>query len=142
MFGALSGQDQDAAIRPAPKGVRKVVLATDIAETSLTIEGIRIVVDGGYRRKPRFDAQSGMTRLETRRVSRAGADQRRGRAGRLEPGICYRLWPEAETAALARFETPEIMEADLAPLALDLRLLGLVRPGGPALARSAAERTI
>ncbi|MCK5273783.1 MAG: ATP-dependent helicase HrpB, partial [Alphaproteobacteria bacterium] len=128
LYGALSARDQDAAVRPSSKGVRKVVLATDIAETSLTIEGIRIVIDGGYRRKPRFDAQSGMTRLETRRVSRAGADQRRGRAGRLEPGICYRLWPVAETAALARFETPEIMEADLAPLALDLACWGVVDP--------------
>jgi ATP-dependent helicase HrpB len=128
LFGALSRRDQDKAIHRAPRGVRKVVLATDIAETSLTIEGIRIVVDGGYRRKPRFDPQSGMTRLETRRVSRAGADQRRGRAGRLEPGICYRLWPLAETAALARFETPEIIEADLAPLALDLSRWGLADP--------------
>jgi len=128
LFGALSWQDQDAAIRPAPRGVRKVVLATDIAETSLTIEGIRIVIDGGYRRKPRFDPQNGMTRLETRRISRAGADQRRGRAGRLEPGVCYRLWPEAETASLARFETPEILEADLAPLALDLARWGVTDP--------------
>ncbi|MBE9559123.1 MAG: ATP-dependent helicase HrpB, partial [Proteobacteria bacterium] len=128
LFGALLARDQDAAVRPAPPGLRKVVLATDIAETSLTIEGIRIVIDGGYRRKPRFDPQSGMTRLETRRVSRAGADQRRGRAGRLEPGICCRLWPEAETAALARFETPEIMEADLAPLALDLARWGVTDP--------------
>ncbi len=128
LFGALPARDQDAAVRPAPPGIRKVVLATDIAETSLTIEGIRIVIDGGYRRKPRFDPQSGMTRLETRRVSRAGADQRRGRAGRLEPGICYRLWPEAETVALARFETPEIMEADLAPLALDLARWGVTDP--------------
>jgi ATP-dependent helicase HrpB len=128
LYGALSAKDQDAAVRPSAKGVRKVVLATDIAETSLTIEGIRIVVDGGYRRKPRFDPRSGMTVLETRRVSRAGADQRRGRAGRLEPGLCYRLWPEAETAALARFETPEIMEADLAPLALDLACWGAADP--------------
>ncbi len=128
LFGALSRQDQDKAIHRAPQGMRKVVLATDIAETSLTIEGIRIVVDGGYRHRPRFDAQSGMTRLETRRVSRAGADQRRGRAGRLEPGVCYRLWPQAETAALARFETPEIIEADLAPLALDLARWGLADP--------------
>jgi ATP-dependent helicase HrpB len=128
LFGALGAKEQDAAVRPAPPGKRKVVLATDIAETSLTIEGIRIVVDGGYRRKPRFDPASGMTRLETRRVSRAGADQRRGRAGRLEPGVCYRLWPKAETAALAGFETPEIMEADLAPLALDLASWGVASP--------------
>ena len=128
LFGALSAKDQDAAVRPAPQGGRKVVLATDIAETSLTIEGIRVVVDGGYRRKPRFDPRSGMTVLETRRVSRAGADQRRGRAGRLEPGVCYRLWPEAENAALARFETPEIMEADLAPLGLDLARWGVADP--------------
>jgi ATP-dependent helicase HrpB len=119
---------QDAAVHPAPAGKRKIVLATDIAETSLTIEGIRIVVDGGYRRRPRFDTQSGMTRLETRRVSQAGAEQRRGRAGRLEPGVCYRLWPEAETAALPRFETPEILEADLVPLALDLARWGAADP--------------
>ena len=130
LYGAMPAKEQDAAVRPAPPGVRKIVLATDIAETSLTIEGIRIVVDGGYRRKPRFDPQGGMTRLETRRVSRAGADQRRGRAGRLEPGVCYRLWPEAETAAMARFETPEIVEADLAPLALDLASWGVTDPGG------------
>jgi ATP-dependent helicase HrpB len=128
LFGAMAPGRQDAAIQPPPTGMRKVVLATDIAETSLTIEGIRIVVDGGYRRKPRFDPQSGMTKLETRRISRAGADQRRGRAGRLEPGVCYRLWPEAETMALARFETPEIMEADLAPLALDLACWGVADP--------------
>jgi len=128
LFGALSARDQDAAVRPAPDGMRKVVLATDIAETSLTIEGIRIVVDGGYRRKPRFDPRTGMTRLETRRIARAGADQRRGRAGRLEPGVCYRLWPEAETVAMAGFETPEIMEADLAPLALDLASWGVANP--------------
>ena len=128
LFGALSAHDQDAAVRTAPPGVRKVVLATDIAETSLTIEGIRIVVDGGYRRKPRFDPRSGMTSLETRRIARAGADQRRGRAGRLEPGVCYRLWPEAETVAMAGFETPEIMEADLAPLALDLASWGVANP--------------
>ncbi|MDH3230736.1 MAG: ATP-dependent helicase HrpB [Alphaproteobacteria bacterium] len=128
LFGALPPQDQDAAVRPAPQGVRKIVLATDIAETSLTIEGIGIVIDGGYRRRPVFDVRSGMTRLATRRVSRAGADQRRGRAGRLAPGVCYRLWPEAETAALPLFETPEILEADLAPLALDLARWGVDDP--------------
>lgn len=128
LYGAMSRQEQDIAVRPAPPGQRKVVLATDIAETSLTIEGIRIVVDGGYRRRPRFDPRSGMTTLETRRISRAGADQRRGRAGRLEPGVCYRLWPEAETTALAPFETPQILEADLAPLALDLAMWGVADP--------------
>lgn len=128
LYGALPPAQQDAAIRPAPEGARKVVLATDIAETSLTIEGVRIVVDCGYRRAPRFDPGSGMTRLETRRISRAAAEQRRGRAGRTGPGVCYRLWPEAETAALPAFETPEILQADLAPLALDLARWGVGDP--------------
>lgn len=128
LYGALPPAQQDTAIRPASDGKRKIVLATDIAETSLTIEGVRIVVDGGYRRIPRFDTASGMTRLETRRISRAAAEQRRGRAGRTEAGVCYRLWPEAETAALPDFETPEILQADLAPLALDLARWGVSDP--------------
>ena len=124
LYGDLSARDQDAAVAPAPPGTRKVVLATSIAETSLTIEGVRVVVDGGLARRPRFDAGSGMSRLETVRVSRAEADQRRGRAGRTEPGVCYRLWSETEQAALRDFAPPEVLQADLAPLALDLAAWG------------------
>src|SRR6185369_1123750 len=101
-----------------------------IAETSLTIEGVRIVIDGGQMRVPRFSPRSGMTRLETVRVSQASADQRRGRAGRLEPGVCYRLWPEAEHRALARDSAPEILAADLAPFALELACWGSADPAG------------
>ena len=124
LYGDLSARDQDAAVSPAPPGTRKVVLATSIAETSLTIEGVRVVVDGGLARRPRFDAGSGMSRLETVRVSRAEADQRRGRAGRTEPGVCYRLWTETEQAALRDFAPPEVLQADLAGLALDLAAWG------------------
>lgn len=120
LYGDLPADRQDAAIQPAPPGRRKLVLATAIAETSLTIEGVRIVVDGGLMRRPRFDADSGLTRLETVPVSRAAADQRRGRAGRTEPGVCYRLWLEAAQGALPAFTPPEILTADLAPLALEL----------------------
>lgn len=122
LYGDLSQADQDAAIRKPAPGTRKLVLATAIAETSLTIEGVRVVVDSGWSRVPRFDPVSGMTRLVTVRVSRASADQRRGRAGRLEAGVCYRLWSEGE-----RLETqsaPEIMQADLAPLTLELAQWG------------------
>ena len=100
LFGALEADVQDRAIAPAPPGQRKVVLATSIAETSLTIEGVRIVVDSGLARVPRYEPDVGFTRLETVRVSRATADQRRGRAGRTEPGICYRLWEEPQTGSL------------------------------------------
>ncbi len=124
LYGDLSPADQDRAIAPSPDGRRKVVLATSIAETSLTIEGVRIVVDGGLMRMPRFSPRSGMTRLETVRVSQASADQRRGRAGRLEPGVCYRLWTEAAQRGLLPFTPPEILDADLAPLALELALWG------------------
>jgi ATP-dependent helicase HrpB len=124
LYGALDPAEQDRAIAPAPPGVRKVVLATSIAETSLTIDGVRVVIDSGLARVPRHDAASGLTRLETVRVSRAAADQRRGRAGRTEPGVCYRLWDEPETRALAPFARPEILESDLARLALDLALWG------------------
>ena len=124
LYGDLGGRAQDAAIAPAPEGRRKVVLATSIAETSLTIEGVRVVVDAGLARRPRFDPGSGMSRLETVRVSRAEADQRRGRAGRTQPGVCYRLWSEVEQAALHDFAPPEILQADLAPLALDLAAWG------------------
>ncbi|HLT45673.1 MAG TPA: ATP-dependent helicase HrpB [Rubricoccaceae bacterium] len=124
LYGALPAEAQDRAVAPAPAGQRKVVLATDIAETSLTIEGVRAVVDGGLARRPRFDPRSGMTGLVTVRVSRSSADQRRGRAGRTAPGVCYRLWTKAEHARLAPFAPPEILEADLAPLALDLAAWG------------------
>ncbi|MBI3446520.1 MAG: ATP-dependent helicase HrpB [Magnetospirillum sp.] len=125
LYGDLSQEAQDAAIRPSRDGSRKVVLATAIAETSLTIEGVRVVVDGGQMRRPRFDPGTGMTRLVTLPVSRASAEQRRGRAGRLGPGVCYRLWSEAEDRALAPWTAPEMVEADLAPLALDLAQWGV-----------------
>jgi len=125
LYGDLSPADQDRAIAPSPAGRRKVVLATSIAETSLTIEGVRLVIDSGLMRVPRFSPRSGMTRLETVRVSQASADQRRGRAGRLEPGICYRLWPEESQRGLLPFTPPEILDADLAPLALELAAWGV-----------------
>lgn len=124
LHGDLPQAQQDAAIRPAPPGRRKIVLATTIAETSLTIEGVTAVVDGGYARASRFDPASGMSRLVTVRVSQAAAEQRRGRAGRLAPGLCYRLWSEAAQHALVPQTTPEILEADLAPLALELARWG------------------
>jgi ATP-dependent helicase HrpB len=124
LFGALDPRDQDRAIEPAPPGRRKVVLATSIAETSLTIQGVRVVIDAGQARVPRYDPASGLTRLATVRVSRAAADQRRGRAGRTEPGACYRLWDEAETRALPAYGDPEILDADLSGLALDLARWG------------------
>ncbi|MBI2236832.1 MAG: ATP-dependent helicase HrpB [Magnetospirillum sp.] len=128
LYGDLPQEAQDRAIRPARDGRRRVVLATAIAETSLTIEGVRVVVDAGQMRAARFDPSSGMTRLVTLPVSRASADQRRGRAGRLGPGVCYRLWSEAEDRALPAFTVPEILEADLAPLALDLAQWGVADP--------------
>jgi len=128
LHGDLPQAAQDAAIEPAPRGTRKVVLATSIAETSLTIDGIRVVIDGGQLRAPRFDPRSGLTRLETIRVTQDSAEQRRGRAGRLEPGICYRLWTEKEQAALAPRRPPEILDADLAPLMLDLAQCGTSDP--------------
>ena len=128
LYGALDRREQDQAIAPAPPGARKVVLATAIAETSLTIEGIRVVIDCGVARVPRYDPDVGVTRLATVRVSRASADQRRGRAGRLGPGVCYRLWDEAETASLPAFAEPEIRSADLAPLVLDCADWGVTDP--------------
>jgi len=128
LFGALDARDQDRAIAPAPKGRRKIVLATSIAETSLTIEGVRIVIDSGLARVPRYEPDVGLTRLETVRVSRAAADQRRGRAGRTEPGICYRLWDEPQTGSLEAFTRPEILAADLSPLLLDLAQWGVSDP--------------
>jgi ATP-dependent helicase HrpB len=128
LFGALDAAVQDRAIAPAPKGSRKVVLATSIAETSLTIEGVRIVVDSGLARVPRYEPDIALTRLETVRASRAAVDQRRGRAGRTEPGICYRLWDEPQTASLAPFTQPEILSADLSSLVLDLAQWGVSDP--------------
>ncbi len=128
LYGQLSQQDQDRAIAPSPAGSRKVVLSTSIAETSLTIEGVRVVIDCGLSRGPRFSPRTGMTRLETVRVTRGAADQRRGRAGRVAPGVCVRLWHEHETAQLVPFALPEILEADLVPLALDLAFAGIADP--------------
>jgi ATP-dependent helicase HrpB len=128
LHGSLPLVEQDAAIAPAPPGARKVVLATSIAETSLTIEGVRVVVDCGLSRVPKYEARAGLTRLATVRVSRASADQRRGRAGRVAPGICYRLWHEADDHALMPRTSPEILEADLSSLALELANAGVVDP--------------
>jgi ATP-dependent helicase HrpB len=128
LYGQLTPAEQDRAIAPAPAGRRKVVLATSIAETSLTIEGVTIVVDSGWRRAPAYEPATGMSVLETRRVSRAGADQRRGRAGRTAPGTCYRLWNEGQNAALQPFDLPEILATDLSGLALDLAQWGVSDP--------------
>ena len=128
LYGALEAGVQDRAIAPAPPGRRKVVLATSIAETSITIDGVRIVVDCGLARVPRYEPDVGVTRLETVRVARAAADQRRGRAGRTEPGVCYRLWDEPETASLEAFARPEILSADLSSFALDLAQWGVADP--------------
>ncbi len=128
LYGALDRGEQDLAIAPARPGRRKIVLATSIAETSLTIEGVRIVVDSGLARVQRFEPDLGLSRLETVRASRASVDQRRGRAGRTEPGVCYRLWDEPQTAALPAFAAPEILDADLSGLALDLAAWGVSDP--------------
>jgi ATP-dependent helicase HrpB len=128
LYGALAQNDQDRVFAPPPAGKRKVVLATSIAETSLTIDGIRVVVDGGLARVPRYDPASGLTGLDTVKVTQAAAEQRRGRAGRTAPGICYRLWPEPQTRGLLPRNAPEILQADLAPLALDLAVWGVRDP--------------
>jgi ATP-dependent helicase HrpB len=128
LYGALDAKTQDRAIAPAPPGLRKVVLATSIAETSLTIEGVRVVIDSGLARVPRYEPDVGLTRLETVRVSRAAADQRRGRAGRTEPGICYRLWDEPQTASLELYARPEMLSADLSGMLLDLAQWGETDP--------------
>jgi ATP-dependent helicase HrpB len=128
LHGALDFDAQDRAIAPAAAGRRKVVLATSIAETSLTIEGVRVVVDSGLARLPRYEPDVGLTRLETVRVSRAAADQRRGRAGRTGPGVCYRLWDEPQTASLEPYAQPEILAADLSALVLDLAQWGVADP--------------
>ena len=128
LHGDLPREDQDRALAPSPPGMRKVVLSTAIAETSLTVEGVRAVVDSGLTRVARFSPRTGMTRLETVPVSRAAADQRRGRAGRLGPGVCYRLWTCEEHERLPAYTKPEILEADLAPLALELARWGVAEP--------------
>ena len=130
LYGALDPRAQDLAISPAPPGKRKVVLATSVAETSLTIEGVRVVIDSGLMRVPRYEADVAVTRLETVRVSRAAASQRRGRAGRTEPGVCYRLWEEPETQGLLAFSEPEMRSADLAGLLLDCAEWGAADPRG------------
>ena len=133
LFGALSLLEQDRAVQPSLEGLRKIVLATSIAETSLTIEGVRVVIDSGLARVPQYSPATGLTQLATVRVSRASADQRRGRAGRTEPGVCYRLWNAEETRALPAFATPEIRECDLAGLALSLAEWGAKSPADLAL---------
>ncbi len=146
LYGDLPPQAQQAALTPVA-GSRRIVLATNIAETSLTLEGVRVVVDSGLVRRPRFDPVTGMSRLEQVRISRASADQRQGRAGRLGPGVCYRLWSEAAQRSLAPFTPPEIVEADLAPLALELAGWGVrdaatlkwLDPPPPALLASARD---
>jgi ATP-dependent helicase HrpB len=129
LYGALDAREQDRAITPAPAGRRKIVLATSIAETSLTIEGVRVVIDSGLSRVPRYEPDVGLTRLETVRVSRAAADQRRGRAGRTAPGVCYRLWDEPQTGSLEPYTRPEILSADLSSFVLDLAQWGVGDPG-------------
>jgi ATP-dependent helicase HrpB len=147
LYGALDAEVQDRAIAPAPSGRRKVVLATSIAETSLTIEGVRVVIDCGLARVPRYEPDVGLTRLETVRVSRASVEQRRGRAGRTAPGVCYRLWDEPQTAALEPANRPEILAADLTGFVLDLAHWGVADPASlafldpppaPALAQAKA----
>ncbi len=128
LYGAMDREAQDLALEPAAKGLRKVVLATSIAETSITIEGVRAVIDSGFARVPRFEPDAGVTRLETVRVSRAAADQRRGRAGRTEPGVCFRLWDEPQTQSLPAYAEPEIRSADLAGLLLDCAEWGATDP--------------
>lgn len=133
LYGGLDRAEQDRAIEPAAVGRRKLVLATSVAETSLTIEGVRVVIDGGLSRVPRFEPSSGLTRLATVKVSRSSAEQRRGRAGRTEPGVCYRLWDEEQTRGLVPHQRPEIQEADLTGLALDLARWGARSVEGLAL---------
>ncbi|MDI4647601.1 ATP-dependent helicase HrpB [Cohnella hashimotonis] len=128
LHGSMPPGEQDRALAPAANGGRKVVLATPVAESSLTVEGVRIVIDGGLMRAPRFSPRTGMSRLETARIPVSSADQRRGRAGRVAPGVCYRLWTEEEHRQLAQAGTPEIREADLAPLALELAVWGVSDP--------------
>jgi len=144
LHGSLSRAAQDLALSPAPPGVRKVILSSAVAETSLTLEGVRVVVDGGLMRVPRFDPGSGLTRLVTVQVTRDAADQRRGRAGRTAPGWCVRVWTEGEDRGLVPARRPEILDADLAPLLMEVARFGvepealrwLTPPPGPALVRA------
>ena len=147
LYGAMDQRAQDLAVKPAANGRRKIVLATSIAETSLTIDGVRVVIDSGLARVPRYEPGVGVTRLETVRVARAAADQRRGRAGRTQAGVCYRLWDEGQTQSLMPFARPEILDADLSGLLLDLADWGagdpaalqwLDPPPGPAVAEARA----
>ncbi len=140
LFGMLANEEQDAALQPSPRGRRRVVLATDIAESSLTVEGVRIVVDSGLARAPRFDPRTGMTRLQTIAVSRASADQRAGRAGRLGPGVVVRLWSKGEHATRRPFVEPEILQVDLAGFALELAAWGVDDPGGLTFIDAPPER--
>ena len=133
LYGALDKAEQDRALDPSPPGRRKVVLATSVAETSLTIEGVRVVIDSGLSRVPRFEPSSGLTRLATVKVSRSSAEQRRGRAGRTGPGVCYRLWDEEQTRGLVPHQRPEMLEADLTGFALDLARWGARTAGGLSL---------
>ncbi|MBB2749335.1 UNVERIFIED_ORG: ATP-dependent helicase HrpB [Rhizobium aethiopicum] len=142
LYGNLGQKEQDAAIRPASKGTRKIVLATSIAETSITIDGVRIVIDSGLQRLPVFEASTGITRLETVRVSRASADQRAGRAGRTEPGIAVRLWHQGQTAALPAFTPPQILSSDLSGLVLDLAHWGVQDPASLAFVDQPPETTL
>ena len=142
LYGNLSQKEQDAAIRPAAPGTRKIVLATSIAETSITIDGVRIVIDSGLQRLPVFEASTGITRLETVRVSRASADQRAGRAGRTEPGIAIRLWHQGQTAALPAFTPPQIFSSDLSGLVLDLAHWGVQDTKSLAFVDQPPETTI
>ncbi|EJZ20732.1 ATP-dependent helicase HrpB, partial [Rhizobium sp. Pop5] len=142
LYGNLSQKEQDAAIKPASKGTRKIVLATSIAETSITIDGVRIVIDSGLQRLPVFEASTGITRLETVRVSRASADQRAGRAGRTEPGIAIRLWHQGQTAALPAFTPPQILSSDLSGLVLDLAQWGVQDPASLAFVDQPPETTL
>ncbi|MBX5000503.1 ATP-dependent helicase HrpB [Rhizobium lentis] len=142
LYGNLGQKEQDAAIRPAVKGTRKIVLATSIAETSITIDGVRIVIDSGLQRLPVFEASTGITRLETVRASRASADQRAGRAGRTEPGIAVRLWHQGQTAALPAFTPPQILSSDLSGLVLDLAHWGVQDPRSLAFVDQPPETTL
>ena len=128
LYGGLSAQEQDAAIRPAPEGRRKVVLATPVAESSITIDGVRIVIDSGLVRQPVYEPSTGITRLETIRASQASADQRAGRAGRTAPGITVRLWRAEQTKALPAFATPQILASDLSTMVLDCLAWGVRDP--------------
>ncbi|ANL32191.1 ATP-dependent helicase HrpB [Rhizobium phaseoli] len=142
LYGNLGQKEQDAAIQPAAAGMRKIVLATSIAETSITIDGVRIVIDSGLQRLPVFEASTGITRLETVRVSRASADQRAGRAGRTEPGIAVRLWHQGQTAALPAFTPPQILSSDLSGLMLDLAHWGVQDPASLAFVDQPPETTL